>query len=116
MYVYLLHDWRELCELTFVAVFDRLLRRVLDMDVDACSLTGVVGKPSLLLTPVALQTGKCAILLLGQDQKPRASGVDDGRTSDWSGWGFLFRRSLPQAGSWKAGQLPWTAEFGSGGA
>jgi hypothetical protein len=105
---------RELCELTFVAVFDRLLRHVLDMD--AGSVDDVVGKPSLLLTPVALQTGKCAILLLGQDQKPRASGVDDGRTSDWSGWGFLFRRSLPRADSWKAGQLPWMAEFGSGGA
>jgi hypothetical protein len=33
---------RELCELTFVAVFDRLLRRVLDMDV--CSVDDVVGK------------------------------------------------------------------------
>jgi hypothetical protein len=48
---------RELCELTFVAVFDRLLRHVLDMD--AGSVDDVVGKPSLLLTPVALQTGKC---------------------------------------------------------
>jgi hypothetical protein len=82
---------------------------------DACSVDNVVGKPSLLLTPVALQTGKCAILLLGQDQKPRASGVDDGRTSDWRWWGFLVRRFLPW-GSWKAGQLPWKAEFVSGGA
>jgi hypothetical protein len=40
--------------------------------------------------------------------------VDDGRTLDWSGWGFLVRRFLPR-GSWKAGQLPWKAEFGSSG-
>ncbi len=51
-------SYGELAELTFVAVFDRLLRRVLDMD--ACSVDDdVVGKPSVLLTPVALQTGKC---------------------------------------------------------
>jgi hypothetical protein len=55
-----LSSYRELAELTFVAVFDRLLRRVLDTGIDACSVDDdVVGKPSLLLTPVALQTGKC---------------------------------------------------------
>jgi hypothetical protein len=64
---------RELTsELTFVAVFHRLLRCVLDMD--ACSVDNVVGKPSLLLTPVALQTGKMCHLVAWARSEAKSIG------------------------------------------